>query len=203
MSNTKEHILATAFRLFFKKGFKGVTMSELVQSSGLSKGAFYHYFSSKEELYDLSLERFLSQYFDTFELRLDPARSLRENLKALFDQFTPIVDQFGSPAQSAHEGLSNYLIFLQSLMEKPEFRKKMESYNQGFYRELSVHILRAQTEGQIKQDLDPDVLALHITGLMKGVSVLHAFANMSASPSESFKRIIDQLFDQIETGQDQ
>jgi len=51
MSETKEHILKTSLLLFLQKSYKDVTMREIVEKSGLSKGAFYHYFSSKEELF--------------------------------------------------------------------------------------------------------------------------------------------------------
>ena len=51
MKNSRENILKTAFRLFLQKSYKEVTMSEIVNESGLSKGAFYHYFESKEQLF--------------------------------------------------------------------------------------------------------------------------------------------------------
>ncbi|PEL09356.1 TetR/AcrR family transcriptional regulator [Bacillus sp. AFS017336] len=51
MVNTREHIINTALTLFLQKSFKEVTMSELVKQSGMSKGAFYHYFDSKEGLF--------------------------------------------------------------------------------------------------------------------------------------------------------
>jgi len=56
MSPTKEHIILTAFRLFLKKGYKEVTMSMLVKATGLSKGAFYHYFENKEQLFIETLD---------------------------------------------------------------------------------------------------------------------------------------------------
>jgi len=46
MTTTKEHILFTALKLILKKGYGNVTMNELVEASGLSKGAFYHYFKT-------------------------------------------------------------------------------------------------------------------------------------------------------------
>ena len=51
MGDSKEHILRTSFSLFLHKSFKEVTMSEIVTVTGLSKGAFYHYFESKEQLF--------------------------------------------------------------------------------------------------------------------------------------------------------
>ena len=185
--------------MFFKKGFKGVTMSELVEASGMSKGAFYHYFSGKEELYDLSLKLFLTKFMEGYRMELNESLSLRENLKEIYGRFTPIIEQVNSSSQPVAEGLSNYLVFLQSAMKKPEFRMQMEAYNQRFYDDLCTKFSEAQAKGEIKKELDPHILALHIAGLMKGVSVLYAFADHSKPAGYTFKIIIDQLFDQIET----
>ena len=51
MSSTKDHILQVALNLFLQSSYKEVTMCELVEKSGMSKGAFYYYFKSKEELF--------------------------------------------------------------------------------------------------------------------------------------------------------
>lgn len=49
--NTREHILKVSLYLFLQKGFKEVTMREIVEKSEMSKGAIYHYFKSKEHLF--------------------------------------------------------------------------------------------------------------------------------------------------------
>ena len=51
MNESKEHIITVASKLFLQKNFKEVTMKEIVDKTGLSKGAFYHYFESKEQLF--------------------------------------------------------------------------------------------------------------------------------------------------------
>jgi Transcriptional regulator len=51
MNGSREHILKKATVLFLQKSFKAVTMKEIVEVTGLSKGAFYHYFPSKESLF--------------------------------------------------------------------------------------------------------------------------------------------------------
>ena len=61
MNDTKEHILRTAFCLFLQKSFKEVTMKEIVERTGLSKGAFYHYFASKERLFTEVMDTFIFQ----------------------------------------------------------------------------------------------------------------------------------------------
>jgi len=49
--DTKKKILDSAFNVFVSNGYNDTTMSHIVKESGLSKGAIYHYYSSKKELF--------------------------------------------------------------------------------------------------------------------------------------------------------
>ena len=49
--NRKNQILNAAFEVFVKKGYAKTTMDDIVESSKLSKGALYHYYKSKKELF--------------------------------------------------------------------------------------------------------------------------------------------------------
>jgi TetR/AcrR family transcriptional repressor of nem operon len=198
VKDNRTHILATAFKLFFQKGYKSVTMSDLVKESGLSKGAFYHYFNSKEELYKHSMDMFIDHYLNNFSLEFNSNLSLKENLIALYDQFIPITDNMNTSSQEAAEGLSNYLIFLQGLMRKPDYRIKMAEYNQNFNIQFSEWIKISQDRGEISDTLDPDLLARHFTSLMKGIGVLHAFVDQSEPVAVTFRKIINQFFELIE-----
>jgi AcrR family transcriptional regulator len=48
--DTRTNILKAALLLFLEKGYKNVSYQDLVKKTGLSKGAMYHYFASKEAL---------------------------------------------------------------------------------------------------------------------------------------------------------
>jgi TetR/AcrR family transcriptional repressor of nem operon len=65
MSDSKEHILHTALQLFLQKGFKEVTMSQIVAGAGLSKGAFYHYFT-KEQVFSEVIGHFFTDMMMTW-----------------------------------------------------------------------------------------------------------------------------------------
>ena len=47
---TVERILAEAARLFLQKGYEKTSMQDIMEGTGLSKGAIYHHFSSKEDI---------------------------------------------------------------------------------------------------------------------------------------------------------
>lgn len=54
----RAHILDAAQRLFFAHGWDGVTIADVLDEAGISKGGFYHHFAAKEELLDGVVERF-------------------------------------------------------------------------------------------------------------------------------------------------
>ncbi len=49
-ANRKEEILHAALELFYKKGYENTTINNIIDELGVSKGAFYHYFESKEDV---------------------------------------------------------------------------------------------------------------------------------------------------------
>lgn len=56
MAESRSFILDAAKRLFRERGFDGVTVAEVMQAAGLTHGAFYGHFKSKEDLIAHALE---------------------------------------------------------------------------------------------------------------------------------------------------
>ncbi|PAE26604.1 TetR/AcrR family transcriptional regulator [Bacillus sp. 7894-2] len=50
MNNRKMHVIKKAHQLFLDKGFQATSIQDILDYSGISKGTFYNYFSSKNEL---------------------------------------------------------------------------------------------------------------------------------------------------------
>lgn len=60
----RAQLLGVAQELFFSKGFEATTMAEILRASKLSKGGFYHHFSSKDELLFAVFEQLTDQIAD-------------------------------------------------------------------------------------------------------------------------------------------
>src|SRR5262245_29181226 len=56
---SREKILESARRLFNKKGFSEVSIDEVMENAGLTRGGFYRHFRDKDELYAEAVRRFL------------------------------------------------------------------------------------------------------------------------------------------------
>lgn len=57
-SPTKDRLLDAAKRLMVTKGFAATTVDEICDEAKLTKGSFFHYFESKDQLGQVLLERF-------------------------------------------------------------------------------------------------------------------------------------------------
>ncbi|WP_134699446.1 TetR/AcrR family transcriptional regulator [Ammoniphilus sp. YIM 78166] len=50
MNDRKQHVIQVAHQLFIEKGFQATSIQDIIECSGISKGTFYNYFPSKNEL---------------------------------------------------------------------------------------------------------------------------------------------------------
>lgn len=55
--DTKEHILETALELFAQSGYLGTSMSDIAGELGITKGALYKHYTSKQEILNSIVER--------------------------------------------------------------------------------------------------------------------------------------------------
>jgi TetR/AcrR family transcriptional repressor of nem operon len=56
---TRQKILESARRLFNKSGFSEVSIDDVMENAGLTRGGFYRHFANKDELYAEAVRRFL------------------------------------------------------------------------------------------------------------------------------------------------
>ena len=78
-----------AQRLIATKGYEQLSIQDLLDETGASKGAFYHYFDSKESLLEAVIQRITDTALAAVEpITQDPARSAVEKLVGMFSGIT-------------------------------------------------------------------------------------------------------------------
>lgn len=90
--NEQEHaarrneILDVALRLVYTRGFEQMSIQDILNALGMSKGAFYHYFQSKSELLEALIERMMYEAEkDIIPKVQNPDRSALEKINDFFD----------------------------------------------------------------------------------------------------------------------
>lgn len=80
----REQLLDCAQSLFFERGYEATTINDILGSAGVSKGGFYHHFSSKEEVLEALSLRLARQSLSQIEDLVDsPCSSPFERLNAV------------------------------------------------------------------------------------------------------------------------
>jgi AcrR family transcriptional regulator len=77
-------LIDCAQRLFLSRGYERTTINDVIAATGLSKGAFYHHFRSKEDLLEAIAARFAEQSLvQVAALRADRSRDALANLNLM------------------------------------------------------------------------------------------------------------------------
>lgn len=57
----EKYILDAALKVFVRRGYEAVNVSDLVEAASVSRGTFYLYFNSKKEVFDCLIDKFLGE----------------------------------------------------------------------------------------------------------------------------------------------
>jgi AcrR family transcriptional regulator len=77
-------MLQQAFALLARQGYGQVTMRQIAGDLGVSTGTLYHYFPSKEALFEQAVIRVVDRDLAAWEESIDPEASLDAKLRTLF-----------------------------------------------------------------------------------------------------------------------
>lgn len=169
MNKTKEHLLRCAFQKYLDPGVHAVSMNEIIRASGLTKGAFYHYFPSKEALFDETLERFFFSYFEKFPFQSNPEVPFREKLEEARRLGTSMFQEIAQVSGNPRNLANYYILLLHVHRHHSGFSERMVRYFERFKEYLEVQLRQGIASGEVRDDLDPALMADHLYSLMEGI----------------------------------
>ena len=77
---TRESILDTAYELFARDGFNKITMKDICEASGMSRGGLYSHFGSTRELFEAILEKINQKDEMNFQKEIEDGMSATDIL---------------------------------------------------------------------------------------------------------------------------
>lgn len=78
-AKTRERILTESKQLILKRGFSGTSLEDILQATGLTKGAFFYHFKNKHELALAMIRRSWETEFELLKGFADRARELADD----------------------------------------------------------------------------------------------------------------------------
>ena len=160
----RTRIVKAANKVFGEKGYRQATMDDVAKKLGVSKGALYLYFASKEELF---AEICRSEPLAFKEILYSSFTEDKQPLDSAGDFFDNMLKRYGSDS-----GLS-FEIFSEA-SHNLNLRKILKKTQDDYAKTLLNYLEEGRRMGFIDKELDLEPLTYALIGLWNGIETLTA-----------------------------
>ncbi len=166
-SDTRQQLLDTGQRMMVLKGFTGVGLNEILQTAGVPKGSFYHYFKSKEQYGQALLEEYFENYLGDMDHRFAVTEvSARERLMSYWQKW---LDSYCDPC----DGQSCLAVKLSAEVAdlSEAMRITLRDGTEQVIQRLTVCLQQGQDDGSLPEG-NPQQTATALYQVWLGASLL-------------------------------
>jgi AcrR family transcriptional regulator len=173
---TERRVLAAATALIAEHGSRALTLAEVGEAAGYSRGIVSHHFGSRENLLRAVMRD--ARTFAVPEHADDAADWLARTVRAYLENVTG-----RRPSSRA---------FLQmwgeAIAADPVLMPLFAEHDAGFRRRLADKVREGIADGSVRADADPQAVAVSLVGLLRGI----ALQLISSPPPRRVRAIIDE-----------
>ncbi len=157
VTNLRDKIIHSSLHLFEKHGFHGVTVNQIVESTGTSKGGFYHHFTSKDELLFVIHDTFITYVLEKAYIAKNtydsPTKKLQEIIKSfvqVFDLYKPHISVF----------------YQENVYLKADYEELIKKKRDQFKNIIIDTIHEGKASGDFREDLSEEITGMAILGMV-------------------------------------
>lgn len=185
----RERIVRAATRVFSERGFHRATMQDIVRASGLSVGAIYTYFKSKDELILAGCDLITDQEMGELARRLGSIEDFRERIAVavglIFDQMEIESGDLGSIRQLS--------LAWAEADTSPAIREMLLRRRREIHGVAVALLQEGIARGEFPPWLDIDRVAAALGALLDGVIIQSIEEGAGYRRAESERRILSML----------
>ena len=183
ITEKKQQILDAALKVFVNKGYSDTRMNDIVVGSGMSKGAIYHHYSSKRDLF-LELIDFWEIY--CFPNILDKKYKNKTASGVLREIVKDIINTF---KKKKYVFLAELEIWSLANHDK-DVRDKTKNLYMNLLELFSGIISRGIDSGEFKK-IDVNIASLSIMTSLQGVIWFSIFDNPDLNAEEYLTQVME------------
>ena len=184
---TRERLLQAAFREVYRSGFQSAGVDTILAIAGVTKGALYYHFDSKEALGYAIVDEVIAPNLRGKWLR--PLQSGKDPINALIG----IVQGESVRPEDVRGGcpLNNLAQEMSPLDEG--FRKRLAMVFQAWREGVATALKQGQVRGIVRRDVDPDEAAGFLVAMVEGYVSLAKNAQDSEVMKAGIRSIVGWL----------
>jgi AcrR family transcriptional regulator len=179
----KLHIVATALEVFFKYGYKRVSMNEIAEAAGISRAGLYMYFKSKEEIFNAAIVHHGDILIEEIKKGLLSHKTTED--KILYALEVSAVRNFDDSLHSPE--------YKEITDSSYQFAQEALDTSYGKLETLLAALLEVHP-GAAKSGISPMRLAHLVTGALRGFKTV-------AKNSDELRHMIRDLLEIVSAGQ--
>jgi len=157
----RDELLAAAARVFGEKGFAAASMQELAEAMSLKPTAVYHYFASKDELLAEVVAKAHTEAWQTVSRATAATDDARHALTAFVESLAKWADG------RRHEAS---LLLQEQPISEGAGRDATATARAAYRDRVTELVRRGQSDGQLKDDVDPELASAAIIGAVAAVT---------------------------------
>ncbi|MEO8815107.1 MAG: TetR/AcrR family transcriptional regulator [Mycobacterium sp.] len=158
---TRRKLIDAAIDVFSEVGYVAAGRAAIIERAGVTKGALYHHFDSIESLVVAIIEGGFATLLNTFQSRCQPSSPA---LEGMIHGMFAVADALATDKEAKAAG---HLVF--ALADSHETTVAVFT---RWMTEFATQTRRAIAEGDMREDLDPDLIGESILGAMLGTWLL-------------------------------
>lgn len=188
--HTRHTLLEAAFTEIHRQGFQAASISAILDKTGVTKGALYHHFKSKNELGYAVLEewiypKLISTWIEPLQdPELPPLTRLKQTIRQAATDLDEETIRLGCPLNNLAQEMSPI---------DEEFRRRTDAIYQRWLDSISDTLAAGQQDGSIRPDLRSSDTALFILAAMEGCLSLAKSAQQLEVLLNCGKGLLDYL----------
>jgi AcrR family transcriptional regulator len=175
---THQKILNAAIDLFSEVGYAAAGLGEIIERVGMTKGALYHHFDSKDALATAIIEQGSNLTLDAFRNVCESSSPALENMIHGVFVVTDLLvsDKTARTAEQLTRGLAEF-----NSAAAQVWNSRLEA--------MTTQAGRASSEGDLREGIDPQVVSESIFNAMLGAQLLAK----TADGNDHIKRLTGSL----------
>ena len=191
---TKRKLVDASATLMRKRGYNATTVDDICAAAGVTKGGFFHYFKSKEDIAQAAVTYFRDKKRKDFEEA--PFRKLLDPLDRLYGRLDFVKQNSGGTGHLT-KGCLIGVLAQELAFTHPEFRKACQDTFLLMARDIEKDIAEAKLLHAPQADFNPKDVAMFYVSIVQGSLVLAKASEENSvlhENLEQFRRYLQGLF---------
>lgn len=184
---TRERLLQAAFREVYRSGFQSAGLHAILAAAGVTKGALYYHFGSKEALGYAIIEEIIAP--DSREEWLRPL----QNSKDPIDTLIGIVQGLSVQPEAVRGGCPLINLAQEMSPLHAGFRKRLEAVFHAWQQGIASVLREGQIHGKVRGDVDPAETAGLLIAMVTGYGSRAKNAQDAKVMKMGIRNIVDWL----------